>query len=206
MIYSKKHSHIKKQVIAQKYSNLLRTNKYVFFFHSNGAGECNWEQMKKKLTLSCKSLLVPKGLYRRTLTPTGPNPKKVSCTGGRRGDVFFTERDSLIQGGLLLVACSSPEECLGIVTAPPSFLLLGGMYHMRAVNHLDCERLISLHQNGAQVHQELVDLLIQYQGLFLAFPTSVLNGVLGPTLLHGRKLLAQLHALPGARSGSLHSN
>ena len=55
-----KHSHLRKRVQMQKCINLFSTNKYVLFFHYNGASASNWQQIKDQLRSGgvCKSLLV----------------------------------------------------------------------------------------------------------------------------------------------------
>ena len=140
MIYSKKHSHIKKQVIAQQCITLLRTNKYVLFFHYNanadsspfppgnakGIGNaqaqglrnmgCNWQQFKERIQHlhSCKSLLLPS-----KIAAYGPRGVSQSCAQGKGkkeknspegNPLFQLGLPFLIQGGAFLVACSSLSQ------------------------------------------------------------------------------------------------
>ena len=176
MIYSKKHSHIKKQVIAQKCNNLLRTNKYVLFFHYNGGakGGYNWQHVKKTLGVSYKSLLVPSKMCGHTA-----NSKKGGILDKNRAHflplapAFYP----LFQGGALLVACSSPAQMAVILEkcSSPTFLCIGGAFRMSPMSHLDIKRWVSLKTTSTQAHADLCTSLVEKQKVFLSLSTSLLN-------------------------------
>ncbi len=200
MIYSKKHSHIKKQVIAEKCNHLLRTNKYVLFFHYNGAGGCNWQQVKQglRLPVACKSLLVPSNVYghKRTGEQQAHFPEN---SLGKSGFPFY----SLFQGGALLVACSSPGQMTVILEtcSSPTFLCLGGAYDMSPLSHLDIKRwaaLLALNSNGTQANVALLAQLMQWQRVLVSLPLRLTNLPFLSTGLVIERLLAQLRLLGAA--------
>ena len=165
-IYSKKHSHIKKQFIAQKFLHLLGKNKYVLFLHHSGAASCNWQKFKERIQLDfpLHSLLLPSKISRYASFQKG------RCIP--TGDKGFSrdEKEISIQGGALLVACSSLSQVSAVLEkcSPPDFLCIGGCFPgMPFSSYLDIQRWVELHKNSEQVYGSLLAQLVQWQRVFL---------------------------------------
>ena len=165
-IYSKKHSHIKKQFIAQKFLRLLGKNKYVLFLHHSGAASCNWQKFKERIQLDfpLHSLLLPSKISRYACLP---NKRSIPSK-----DWPFSrdEREISIQGGALLVACSSLSQVSAVLEkcTPPDFLCIGGCFPgMLFSSYLDIQRWVELHKNSQQVYGSLLAQLVQWQRVFL---------------------------------------
>ena len=156
-IYSKKYSHIKKQIIVQKYMHLLQHFNHLLLFHYNNKQEHNWQQMKEKLggNADCKSLLVPGNLFQSLISR--------SCSVLPR----WHDLRLLTQGPTLLVTCSSTGQMAAIVEAwkTPDLVLIGGMYKKHPLSHLDIKRWVLLHKEAAQPHLTLLQSLAQWQTL-----------------------------------------
>ena len=143
--------------MAQKCNNLLRTNKYVLFFHYNGAGGFNWEGKNYQ----CKTLFLP---------------SKILQAGAKKengGEKF----SSLIQGGALLVACSSLGQMATILErcSSPAFFCIGGAYEKRPYSHLDIKRWVSLYNSGSQAYVALLAQLMHIHKMFLSLSINFLN-------------------------------
>ncbi len=164
--YSKKHSHIKKQFIAQKFLDLLGKNKYVLFLHHSGRGSSIFQKFKEQIQrdFPLDSLLLPSKISRyissenikSIFPPDSPAP---------RG-----QKEMAIQGGALLVACSSLSQVSVVLEKcpPPNFLCIGGCFPgMPFSSYLDIQRWVELHRNSEQVYGSLLAQLVQWQRVFL---------------------------------------
>ena len=197
-IYSKKHSHIKKQFIAQKFLHLLGKNKYVLFLHHSGAASCNWQKFKERIQLDfpLHSLLLPSKISRYACL------KNRKCTGSSpKGDSAFSrdQKDISIQGGALLVACSSLSQCSAVLEkcSSPDLLCIGGCFPgMPFSSYLDIQRWVELHKKGEQVYASLLTQLVQWQKLFLALENNLQRLALVPwtSWLLKKKLLSLLES------------
>ena len=184
--YCKKYSRIKKQVIAQKFNDLLLLNKCVLFFHYNGSKECNWQLVKKRISqhVKCKSLLVRSNLYsfKGVAPPVFPR--------GQGGEWRF-----LTSGPTLLVAVSGVVQMVAVmeICLSPTFLCVGGVYDNNPINHLDIRRWLQLHNKEGAVHGALMQPLAQWQPLIslLHPPIHLLRCALVPSLLLQRTLLSR---------------
>ena len=165
-IYSKKHSHIKKQFIAQKFLDLLGKNKYVLFLHHSGRESSIFQKFKEQVQLDfpLDSLLLPSKISRYI------SPLDIKCISGQDSAFSRGEKEISIQGGALLVACSSLSQ-VGVVLEkcpPPNFLCIGGCFPgMPFSTYLDIQRWVELHRNSEQVYGSLLAQLVQWQKVFL---------------------------------------
>ena len=184
-IYSKKHSHIKKQFIAQKLIHLLGKNKYVLFLHHSGAASCNWQKFKERIQLDfpLHSLLLPSKISRYVCL------KNLKCTDAAhpsaKGDSAFSkdQKEISIQGGALLVACSSLSQCSAVLEkcSPPDLLCIGGCFPgMPFSSYLDIQRWVELHKKSEQVYGSLLAQLVQWQRLFLTLENNLQRLALVP--------------------------
>ena len=196
-ISTKKHSHIKKQFIAQKFLHLLEKNKYVLFLHHSGAASCNWQKFKERIQLDfpLQSLLLPSKISRYACL------KNLKCTTTPpvKGDSAFSQdhKEISIQGGALLVACSSLSQCSAVLEkcASPDLLCIGGCFPgMPFSSYLDIQRWVELHKKSPQVYGSLLAQLVQWQRLFLALENNIQRLALVPwtNWLLKKKLLSLL--------------
>ena len=184
-IYSKKHSHIKKQFIAQKFLHLLGKNKYVLFLHHSGAASCHWQKFKERIQLDfpLHSLLLPSKISRYACL------KNLKCAGAAhpsaKADSAFSrdQKEISIQGGALLVACSSLSQCSAILEkcSAPDLLCIGGCFPgMPFSSYLDIQRWVELHKKSEQVYGSLLTQLVKWQKLFLALENNLQRLALVP--------------------------
>lgn len=194
-IYSKKHSHIKKQFIAQKFLHLLGENEYVLFLHHSGASHSSWQKLKEQIECNKKlhSLLLPSKISRYTCFQntkcTALPPSETSEQGGEKAkaDPAFSrdQKEIYIQGGALLVACSSLSQCCAVLEkcSPPDLFCIGGCFPgMPFSSHLDVQRWVELYKNREGVYKLLLGQLVQWQRLFL-LPNAPLNYLQRLTLI-----------------------
>ena len=167
-IYSKKHSQIKKQFIAQKLLHLLEKNKYVLFLHQSGATTFHFEKFKQEISqdLALDSLLLPSKISRYSCLRENSRP-----SGEQQFAFFRDQKTILIQGGALLVACSSFSQCSAVLEKcrGPDLICLGGFFPgMRFSSYLEIQRCVELHKNSAQVYASLFSPLVGWHNMFFA--------------------------------------
>ena len=173
-ISSKKHSHIKKQAMAQKFLHLLRSHKYVLFFHYNGAADRKvLQQWREKLQplRSCKTFHLPSKIAFYTETPF--TTYRLFDKTDKLTDVVHAQLGGkkFFSGGALLVTCSSPLQMAILLEkcSSSTFLCIGGMHEHSFLNHLDIQRWVSLHNKNVHPHLGLLTPLLQGQRIILPF-------------------------------------
>ena len=131
---------------------------------------------------------------------TGTGTPQGMAQAQRKG-TGTTDFFPLFQGSTLLVAGSSLEQ-MGVVLencASPTFIPIGGAYHMNFCSHLDIKRWVELDKDNVQVHTALCNQFTHWQRMLVALPNHLghVPCVPGATLnsICGIRLLSLLYAL-----------